>query len=138
MALKRIFLFFVSVLGEVELRVQVTAFHFKEALSSHSSTQPVLDSCTPLDGIVEVLSGDITYTGCGRCSAELDTDANGIYAQCYPCLPHTAVRRYYRYCFISTGNQWINRYFIFKMTTSIYNRIKREIIIMLIMSVFNR
>uniref|UniRef100_A0A3Q3W6V1 Uncharacterized protein n=1 Tax=Mola mola TaxID=94237 RepID=A0A3Q3W6V1_MOLML len=81
--------------SEVELRVQVTAFHFKESLSSHNSTQPVLDSCTPLDSIVEVLCGDITYTGCGRCSAELDTDANGIYVQCYPCLPHTTVRRYY-------------------------------------------
>uniref|UniRef100_A0A3B5B9I1 Shieldin complex subunit 2 n=1 Tax=Stegastes partitus TaxID=144197 RepID=A0A3B5B9I1_9TELE len=48
-------------------------------------------------GSSSVLSGDITYTGCGRCSAELDTDANGIYSPCYPCLPHTAVRRYYRY-----------------------------------------
>uniref|UniRef100_A0A3Q3WDA1 Shieldin complex subunit 2 C-terminal domain-containing protein n=1 Tax=Mola mola TaxID=94237 RepID=A0A3Q3WDA1_MOLML len=51
-----------------------------------------LKLCTPLDSIVEVLCGDITYTGCGRCSAELDTDANGIYVQCYPCLPHTTVR----------------------------------------------
>lgn len=44
-----------------------------------------------------VLNDDITYTGCGRCATELDTDANGIYVPCYPCLPHMAVRRYYRY-----------------------------------------
>uniref|UniRef100_A0A3Q3WDA5 Uncharacterized protein n=1 Tax=Mola mola TaxID=94237 RepID=A0A3Q3WDA5_MOLML len=80
--------------GEVELRVQVTAFHFKESLSSHNSTH-----------IVEVLCGDITYTGCGRCSAELDTDANGIYVQCYPCLPHTTVRRYYRSGVLTVSGQ---------------------------------
>uniref|UniRef100_A0A3P8SMB0 Shieldin complex subunit 2 n=1 Tax=Amphiprion percula TaxID=161767 RepID=A0A3P8SMB0_AMPPE len=82
--------------GEVELRVQLITFRFQDALPSQNAPQPVLDSSTPLDGIVDVLSGDITYTGCGRCSAELDTDANGIYSPCYPCLPHTAVRRYYR------------------------------------------
>lgn len=88
---------FLSSPGEVELRVQVTAFHFQTPLPSQNAPQPVLESSTPLDGIVAALSGDITYTGCGRCSAELDTDANGIYVPCYPCLPHTAVRRYYRY-----------------------------------------
>uniref|UniRef100_A0A3Q1BZN3 Shieldin complex subunit 2 C-terminal domain-containing protein n=1 Tax=Amphiprion ocellaris TaxID=80972 RepID=A0A3Q1BZN3_AMPOC len=82
--------------GEVELRVQLITFRFQDALPSQNAPQPVLDSSTLLDGIVDVLSGDITYTGCGRCSAELDTDANGIYSPCYPCLPHTAVRRYYR------------------------------------------
>uniref|UniRef100_A0A3B3YHA7 Uncharacterized protein n=1 Tax=Poecilia mexicana TaxID=48701 RepID=A0A3B3YHA7_9TELE len=40
--------------------------------------------------------GDITYTGCGRCAAELDTDRNGIYTPCYACLPLTALRRFYR------------------------------------------
>lgn len=80
----------------MELRVQVSAFHFLDPLPSQNAPQPVLDSCTPLDGILKVLSGDVTYTGCARCSVELDTDANGIYSPCYPCLPHTAVRRYYR------------------------------------------
>ncbi|KAI3362864.1 hypothetical protein L3Q82_001905 [Scortum barcoo] len=79
--------------GEVELRVQVTSFHFQV---SQSSPEPVLDSFTNLGGILAALSRDVTYTGCGRCSAELDTDANSIYSPCYPCLPHTAVRRYYR------------------------------------------
>ncbi|XP_075939562.1 shieldin complex subunit 2 isoform X1 [Anarhichas minor] len=82
--------------GDVELRVQVTAFHFENSTPSQNAPQPVLDSSTPLAGILVALNGDITYTGCGRCSAELDTDANGIYGPCYPCLPHTAVRRYYR------------------------------------------
>ncbi|XP_073338122.1 shieldin complex subunit 2 isoform X2 [Pagrus major] len=82
--------------GDVELRVQVSTFHFLDPLASQNAPQPVLDSSTPLDGILTVLSGDITYTGCARCSVELDTDANGIYGPCYPCLPHTAVRRYYR------------------------------------------
>ncbi|XP_026210216.1 shieldin complex subunit 2 isoform X2 [Anabas testudineus] len=82
--------------GDVELRVQVTAFHFQDAPPSQNAPQLVLDSSTPLPGILEALSGDITYTGCGRCCTELDTDPNGIYSPCYPCLPHTAVRRYYR------------------------------------------
>ncbi|KAM6922890.1 shieldin complex subunit 2 [Lycodopsis pacificus] len=82
--------------GDVELRVQVTAFHFEDSPPSQNAPQPVLDSSTPLAGILVALNGDITYTGCGRCSAELDTDANGIYGPCYPCLPHTGVRRYYR------------------------------------------
>ncbi|XP_030603397.1 shieldin complex subunit 2 isoform X2 [Archocentrus centrarchus] len=82
--------------GDVELRVQVITFRFQDAPPSQNAPQPVLDSSTSLEGILMALSGDITYTGCGRCSAELDTDANGIYSPCYPCLPHTAVRRYYR------------------------------------------
>ncbi|XP_017289164.1 shieldin complex subunit 2 [Kryptolebias marmoratus] len=82
--------------GEVELRVQVLAFQFQDTPPSQNLPQPVLDSSTPLDGIMAVLSGDITYTGCARCSTELDTDTNEIYAPCYPCLPHTAVRRFYR------------------------------------------
>ncbi|XP_026165130.1 shieldin complex subunit 2 isoform X2 [Mastacembelus armatus] len=82
--------------GNVELRVEVTAFHFQDVPHSQSAPQPVLDSSTPLAGIVETLNGDVTYTGCGRCAAELETDSNGIYCPCYPCLPHTAVRRYYR------------------------------------------
>lgn len=81
----------------MELRVQVITFRFQDAPPSQNAPQPVLDSSTSLEGILTALSGDITYTGCGRCSAELDTDANGIYSPCYPCLPHTAARRYYRY-----------------------------------------
>uniref|UniRef100_G3N8S0 Uncharacterized protein n=1 Tax=Gasterosteus aculeatus TaxID=69293 RepID=G3N8S0_GASAC len=82
--------------GDAELRVQVTAFHFQDSPPSPNAPQPILDSSTPLDGILAALSGDITYTGCGRCSTELDTDANGIYGPCYRCLPNTTVRRYYR------------------------------------------
>uniref|UniRef100_H3D757 Uncharacterized protein n=1 Tax=Tetraodon nigroviridis TaxID=99883 RepID=H3D757_TETNG len=82
--------------GAVELRVQVLAFHFQHRQPSLNAPPAPLDSATPLDGIVAALTGDVTYTGCGRCAAELDTDANGIYLPCYPCLPHTAVRRYYR------------------------------------------
>ncbi|KAL3971616.1 cholesterol 7alpha-monooxygenase [Sarotherodon galilaeus] len=82
--------------GDVELRVQVITFCFQDAPPSQNAPQPVLDSSTSLEGIMVALSGDITYTGCGRCSAELDTDANDIYRPCYPCLPHTAVRCYYR------------------------------------------
>ncbi|KAM4730055.1 shieldin complex subunit 2 [Anableps anableps] len=82
--------------GEVELRVQVLSFQFQEAPPSQNPDQPVLDGSTPRAGLLAALSGDVTYTGCARCSAELDTDPNGIYAPCYPCLPHTAVRRFYR------------------------------------------
>lgn len=55
-----------------------------------------MDSSTPLNAITTVLGGDVTFSGCGRCSTELDTDLNGIYLACYACLPHTSVRRYYR------------------------------------------
>lgn len=83
--------------GEVELRAHVNSFHFQDTPASQQAPQPVLDGSTPLASILEALSRDITYTGCGRCGTELDTDANGIYCPCYPCLPHTGVRRYYRY-----------------------------------------
>ncbi|XP_061915351.1 shieldin complex subunit 2 [Entelurus aequoreus] len=79
--------------GDVELRVQIVSFGFQP---SHNAPQPTLDSSTPQPGVLAALGGDITYSGCGRCSAELETDANGIYSPCYPCLPYTAVRRYYR------------------------------------------
>ncbi|XP_041645000.1 shieldin complex subunit 2 isoform X2 [Cheilinus undulatus] len=82
--------------GEVELRIQVINFQFQDCPPSQNAPQPVLDGTSSMDDILEALGGDITYTGCGRCSTELDTDANGIYLPCYACLPHTAVRRYYR------------------------------------------
>ncbi|XP_043992912.1 shieldin complex subunit 2 isoform X2 [Gambusia affinis] len=82
--------------GEVELRVQVLSFQFQEPPPSLNPAQPVLDGSTPRAGLLAVLSGDITYTGCGRCAAELDTDRNGIYTPCYACLPLTALRRFYR------------------------------------------
>ncbi|XP_032441177.1 shieldin complex subunit 2-like [Xiphophorus hellerii] len=82
--------------GEVELRVQVLSFQFQEAPPSQNPAQPVLDSSTPRAGLLAALSGDITYTGCGCCTTELDTDRNGIYTPCYACLPLTALRRFYR------------------------------------------
>ncbi|XP_026856230.2 shieldin complex subunit 2 isoform X2 [Electrophorus electricus] len=80
--------------GDVELRVKITAFQFQSTVSQ-DSVQP-MDGETSLERILDVVSGDITFTGCGMCCAELDTDENGIYRPCYPCLPHTGVRRYYR------------------------------------------
>ncbi|XP_021169992.2 shieldin complex subunit 2 isoform X3 [Fundulus heteroclitus] len=94
--------------GEVELRVQVLTFQFQEAPPSQNPPQPVLGASTPLDGIVAALSGDVTYTGCARCSVELDTDQNGIYGPCYPCLPHTAVRRFYRPGVLTVGGRGCN------------------------------
>lgn len=89
-------MFLLSAPGEVELRVQVLSFQFQEAPPSQAPPPPVLDGSTPLADLLAALSGDVTYTGCARCSTELDTDRNGIYAPCYPCLPLTAVRRFYR------------------------------------------
>ncbi|XP_048865328.1 shieldin complex subunit 2 isoform X2 [Brienomyrus brachyistius] len=80
--------------GDVELRCHITGFQFQS--SSFQDASPVLNGDTPLEGILLALSGDVTFTGCGQCGSELATDANGIYRSCYPCLPHTAVRRYYR------------------------------------------
>ncbi|XP_051935690.1 shieldin complex subunit 2 isoform X2 [Hippocampus zosterae] len=79
--------------GEALLKVQALAFRFQP---SHDAPRPVLDSSAPLSAFLAALSGDVTYSGCGRCAAELDVDDNGIYLPCYPCLPTRAVRRYYR------------------------------------------
>ncbi|KAK2921568.1 hypothetical protein Q8A73_001053 [Channa argus] len=82
--------------GNIELRVHIIAFHFQDSPPSQNAPQPVLVSSTPLADILEALSRDITYIGCSRCCTELDTDTNGIYDPCYPCLPHTAVCHYFR------------------------------------------
>ncbi|XP_019715672.1 shieldin complex subunit 2 isoform X2 [Hippocampus comes] len=79
--------------GEALLRVQALAFRFQP---SHGAPRPILDSSVPLSAFLAALSGDVTYSGCSRCAAELDVDINGIYIPCYPCLPSGAVRRYYR------------------------------------------
>ncbi|XP_016352892.1 protein FAM35A-like, partial [Sinocyclocheilus anshuiensis] len=80
--------------GDVELRVKITAFQFQSSPSQEASL--LIDGNTPLERILDVVSGDIIFAGCGQCSAELETDENSIYRPCYPCLPHTGVRRYYR------------------------------------------
>ncbi|KAL1263066.1 hypothetical protein QQF64_005805 [Cirrhinus molitorella] len=80
--------------GDVELRVKIMAFQFQSSPSQEASL--LIDGSTPLEMILDVVSGDIIFAGCGQCSAELETDENSIYRPCYPCLPHTGVRRYYR------------------------------------------
>ncbi|KAG7462599.1 hypothetical protein MATL_G00186480 [Megalops atlanticus] len=80
--------------GDVEFKGQIMAFQFQ---GSPSQSASLLMNCdTPSQRILETVSGDVTFTGCGRCGSELDTDDNGIYRPCYPCLPSTSVRRYYR------------------------------------------
>ncbi|KAJ0005311.1 hypothetical protein NQD34_011525, partial [Periophthalmus magnuspinnatus] len=81
--------------GEVELRVHVEAFHFRGGPLSPGPPL-VLDGSFSATDVLKLLSGDVTFPGCGRCASELDTDSNGIYRPCYPCLPHTSVRTYYR------------------------------------------
>lgn len=78
--------------GDVDLRVNIISFQFQASISQNAQ----LDSEASLEHIMETLGGDVTYSGCGRCAVELGTDANGIYLSCYPCLPQTSVRRYYR------------------------------------------
>ncbi|TRY90553.1 hypothetical protein DNTS_002671 [Danionella cerebrum] len=80
--------------GNVELKCKITAFQFQSAPSQESPL--LLDGRTPLEEIMSVVSGDVTFSGCGLCTAELEMDENGIYRPCYPCLPQTGVRRYYR------------------------------------------
>ncbi|XP_077469942.1 shieldin complex subunit 2 isoform X2 [Stigmatopora argus] len=79
--------------GEVALKVRVLTFGFR---SSRRTARPSLDVRTSLTAAAAALSDDTTYSGCGRCAAELESDANGIYRPCYPCLPASLVRRYYR------------------------------------------
>ncbi|CAL8297840.1 unnamed protein product [Merluccius merluccius] len=81
--------------GDVDLRVNIVSFQFQASISQNAPVAP-LDSEASLEHIMVTLGGDVTYAGCGRCAVELGTDANGIYLPCYPCLPHTGVRRYYR------------------------------------------
>ncbi|XP_053357632.1 shieldin complex subunit 2 [Clarias gariepinus] len=80
--------------GDVDLRVHIVAIQFHSSPSQDAML--LMDAEMPLERILDIVSGDITFTGCGMCCAELDTDENGIYRPCYPCLPHTGVRRYYR------------------------------------------
>ncbi|XP_052006456.1 uncharacterized protein LOC127660363 [Xyrauchen texanus] len=80
--------------GDVEVRVKITAFQFQSSPSQEDSL--FIDGNTPLERILDIVSGDIIFTGCGKCSIELQTDENGIYRPCYPCLPHTGVRHYFR------------------------------------------
>lgn len=92
--------------GIVQLSVQIVTFRFLDPLPSHDAPlQLTMDSSTPLDAIAAVLGGDVAFSGCGRCSAELDTDLNGIYVACYACLPHTSVRRYYRPAVLTVSQQ---------------------------------
>ncbi|XP_061645888.1 shieldin complex subunit 2 isoform X5 [Phyllopteryx taeniolatus] len=88
--------------GDALLRVQVLTFRFQP---SHDAPQASLDRASPRSAILAALSGDVTYSGCGRCSAELDADGNGIYGPCYPCLPASAVRRYYRPAVLTVSGQ---------------------------------
>ncbi|XP_072293249.1 shieldin complex subunit 2 [Eucyclogobius newberryi] len=81
--------------GEVELRIHVEAFHFCAAPLSPNPPL-ILDRSSSAADVLKLLSSDVTFTGCGRCGAELDTDSNGIYCPCYPCLPNTSVRCYFR------------------------------------------
>ncbi|CAL8258954.1 unnamed protein product [Lota lota] len=81
--------------GVVDLRVNIISFQFQASISQNAPVAR-LDSAASLEHIMETLGGDVSYAGCGRCAFELGTDANGIYLPCYPCLPHTGVRRYYR------------------------------------------
>ncbi|KAJ3610142.1 hypothetical protein NHX12_022236 [Muraenolepis orangiensis] len=81
--------------GDVDLRVNIVSFQFQASISQNAPLA-LLDNEAPLEHILETLAGDVTYSGCGRCAFELGTDAHGIYLPCYPCLPHTSVRRYYR------------------------------------------
>lgn len=98
--------------GEVVLRVQVDAFHFHRAALSQTVPGSILDSSSTAADVLLLLSGDITYTGCGRCAAELDTDSNGIYCPCYPCLPHTAVSRFYRPAVLTVSDSGHHRLFV--------------------------
>ncbi|KAM8852650.1 shieldin complex subunit 2 [Synchiropus picturatus] len=84
--------------GEAMLQVQVGWFQFRQ-----SSPQPVLTASSGLAGIVAALRGDVTYTGCAGCRSELDTDANGIFRACYPCLPRTSVGTFYRAALMGLG-----------------------------------
>ncbi|XP_077586254.1 shieldin complex subunit 2 [Stigmatopora nigra] len=88
--------------GEVALKVRVLTFGFR---SSRRTARPGLDVRTSLSEVAAALSDDTTYPGCGRCAAELECDANGIYRPCYPCLPAGLVRRYYRPAALTIGRR---------------------------------
>ncbi|KAM9809130.1 shieldin complex subunit 2 [Syngnathus typhle] len=84
--------------GDVLLRVRVLAFRFWPYGDMAAALPSSLDGSTPRAAISGMLSGDVTYLGCNRCVAELDVDANGIYAPCYVCLPAGAA---------TTGENWL-------------------------------
>ncbi|XP_067828789.1 shieldin complex subunit 2 isoform X2 [Heptranchias perlo] len=79
--------------GTVQLKTQLVTMQW----SAYSICNPLftMDALTPAETVLASLS-HFTYSGCGSCGTELGFDENGIYQQCIPCLPDSALRIYYR------------------------------------------
>ncbi|XP_006901465.1 PREDICTED: protein FAM35A-like [Elephantulus edwardii] len=70
----------------LELVFPVTSVQKRNvAFNAQSSLKDILSSLP-----------NITYTGCGKCGLELETDQNKIYKQCFNCLPFFMKKIYYR------------------------------------------
>ncbi|XP_072483411.1 shieldin complex subunit 2 isoform X2 [Notamacropus eugenii] len=79
--------------GVVQVEAQILALVFPVA--ARKSRQLILDASSSLEDILTHLP-TITYSGCGKCGLELETDENQIYKQCVSCLPFTMMKLYYR------------------------------------------
>ncbi|KAG2463035.1 NFKB2 factor, partial [Polypterus senegalus] len=79
--------------GEVKLRAHIASLCFPGPDAGNVRLLVNFDTARWMTA--DSLS-NITFTGCGRCCAELMADSNGIYRLCYPCLPFTGVKQYYR------------------------------------------
>ncbi|XP_069741831.1 shieldin complex subunit 2 isoform X2 [Narcine bancroftii] len=77
----------------VELRAHIIAMRW----DTNSSLDPLfaMDAFTAVETVLASLP-HFTYSGCGYCGCELRFDENGIYQQCIPCLPNSALKFYYR------------------------------------------
>ncbi|XP_067876875.1 shieldin complex subunit 2 isoform X2 [Heterodontus francisci] len=79
--------------GNVQLKTHIVAMQWN-AYSTHNPLF-VMDAFTPMETVFDSLS-HFTYPGCGSCGSELVLDENGIYQQCIPCLPNSALQIFYR------------------------------------------
>ncbi|XP_038600279.1 shieldin complex subunit 2 [Tachyglossus aculeatus] len=79
--------------GVVQVKAQILELAFPVA--SAPNRQIVFNAHSSLESILASFP-EITYSGCGKCGLELETDENKIYKQCLRCLPFTMVKTFYR------------------------------------------
>ncbi|KAM4022681.1 shieldin complex subunit 2 [Anomaloglossus baeobatrachus] len=77
--------------GEIQAKGSISQIGFHIP----GKSKILIDHETSISDILKSLP-DIIYTGCGKCKTELTIDDNGVYEQCYVCLPFNQVRTFYR------------------------------------------
>ncbi|XP_009999428.1 PREDICTED: protein FAM35A [Chaetura pelagica] len=77
------------------IHVKAHILELKFTISVGQYKQLIFHADTSLECILASLPM-ITYSGCAKCSLELQADENRIYKQCVRCLPYNKVKTFYR------------------------------------------